>query len=218
MNNTDNNIQDLENLLIRIKRENSATSNVYKILRIMYIVLILLYIPIVYGEFSDNNTAGIIKMLTLFSGMFGFFGFLLYKQRKFSKIDYSLPTLELLKITRKLYRFKLCTTDNILTYSFFTLMLFGLFFSEKILNDYITFSQSGNVIVNIISNLTNTTSNLTFNIKSVVDFVSSNAIAFQFIIYVLLLIGSYIGGYFFWRFKHKRLYNNTVKLIEEIEG
>lgn len=210
-------ITDLNSFINKLQKEDKVLEQIYKLIKIAYIVLIVVYIPILYSEFKDGGTISIVKISCIFLGFITFLILSGYMQKKQKSLDYSIPTLQLLKNTVKRYR--LFSERDIVGIIGFSLIMFGLIINEKRYLAYQKFMASETTFGTYWDNFWNALQHL--EISSLSKFGSEH----QFIIFsillavaVLLYILSILMGYFLWRSRFKPIRNNALSLLRELEN
>jgi hypothetical protein len=104
LNRTNNEKIDLNQLLGKLKKEDVKYSNLCKRLKIVYWIFIPLYTIMAFMHYLDTY-----KLIDLISGMCLVVAFLIFAlvfgsyQKEYKNVDYSLPTLLMLKQAAKRY-------------------------------------------------------------------------------------------------------------------
>ncbi|WP_461629708.1 hypothetical protein [Labilibaculum euxinus] len=203
----------------KLKREDNNLQKIFKILKITYIVLLIIYIPIFYFEIEKGGLFQVVKVVFIALGFSTFLFVFAYAQKKIKKISYAEPTLILLKKTEKRYRpFHLLDLASIPPILFLAIGL-GLsektflatkeFFSSDLnLSTYLVearqFLFSGEHWFKMLAKTVN-------EFPMIIVFMVTGMLIFIFVI-------SFVAGYLLWVSKYKPIHDNALELIKEIEN
>ncbi|MDE5417055.1 hypothetical protein L3049_03465 [Labilibaculum sp. DW002] len=210
---------DIGSFLSKLKKEDSNLEMIFKILKVTYIVLLIVYIPIFYDIIDGGKVYSIIKVASIVLGFSMFLFSMAYAQHKIKKINYSVPTLVLLKKTVKRYR--VFSPLDLVVFPALFFLAIGLALNEKVylacqdylkldfsLGDYFTTAwqvlNSGNNWFEMISKTSNE-----FPLLIVMACLS-----FFFIMVVI----SFGLGIAIWFARFKPIRDNALELIREIES
>ncbi|MCZ4694101.1 hypothetical protein DWB61_02635 [Ancylomarina euxinus] len=168
---------NLDQLVGKLQKEDNRYANICKGLKVVYWVLIPIYSLIAIDTYIDTK-----ELIDLFAGLLFVGSFLIFAiimgdfQKEYNSVDYSLPTLNMLK--KAFDRYKPFRPKALWAVAAFFLMDAGFYLSSSF-KDRVVDKQ----------------------------------------IYVLaIFLASVIVGLIIWYFKYKPLYDNSKRLIAEIEG
>jgi len=168
---------NLDKLVGKLQKEDIRYANICKGLKVMYWILIPIYTLMAIDTYIETKELTDLLGGFLFVGSFLIFAIIMGDfQKEYKSVDYSLPTLKMLK--KAIDRYKPFRPKGLWAVAAFFLMDAGFYLSSNFK-------------------------------KHVVDKQ----------IYVLaIFIASVIIGLIIWYFKYKPLYDNSKRLIAEIEG
>ncbi len=221
MNNLDvtKSITDMDSFIGKLKKEDKRLYRIYKSIKILYLVLLVIFIPIFYLELQKGGTIQIIRVASFFLGFSSIAILFGYMQKRLSIINYTVPTLCLLKTTVK--RYKPFSLKDVVALVGFTLIMFGITINEKIYSAYMIFKQSGTTWGTYLNKFWHSLTNTEINLGSFLDIISEYPLvgALGSIIFIIfLIIISSVFGYFLWKERYKPIRNNAIALIKEIES
>lgn len=209
-------ITDLNLFIDKLQKKDKNLQQIYKLLKIAYIVLIIIYIPIFYFEFIRGGTISIVKISSTFLGFITFLILSASMQKRQKKQDYSVPTLQLLKNAVKRYR--LFSIRDVIGVVGFSLIMFGLIINEKRYLAYKEFTKSETPFVTYFSDFWNALRQI--EISSLSKFATEHAfiiLSILIVFAILLYIIAILMGYFLWITRYKPIRDNALTLIHELE-
>jgi len=168
---------NLDKLVGKLQKEDNRYANICKGLKSVYWVLIPIYSLMAVCTYIDTKELSDLLGGFLFVGSFLIFAIIMGDfQKEYNSVDYSLPTLNMLK--KAVDRYKPFRPKALWAVAAFFLMDAGFYLSSNFK-------------------------------KHVVD---------KQIYVFAIFIASVIIGLIIWYFKYKPLYDNSKRLIAEIEG
>ncbi|PKQ69496.1 hypothetical protein [Labilibaculum manganireducens] len=210
---------DMGSFIGKLKREDNNLQKLYKILKITYIVLLIIYIPIFYFEIEKGGLVPILKVVFIVSGFSIFLFCMAYAQKKMKKISYAEPTLMLLKKTEKRYR--IFHPIDLASIPAFLFLAVGLGLNEKI---FLTIKQFFNSDLNWRVYLVEAWQFL-FSGEHWYKMFAKTVNEFPMIIvfmatglFIYILVILLVLGYILWILKYKPIRDNALELIKEIEN
>lgn len=210
---------DIGSFIDKLKREDNHLQTIFKILKIAYIVLLIVYIPIFYFEIEKGGLVPIIKVIFIVSGISTFLFTMAYAQKRMKKILYAEPTLMLLKKTEKRYR--LLHPIDLAGIPAFLFLAIGLGLSEKtFLATKEFFNSDLNWSVYLVE-----AKQFLFSGDHWFKMLAKTANEFPMIIVFLvtglllfMFVTSFVIGYLLWLARYKPIRDNALALIKEIES
>ena len=130
MKTNNNNYLDFEHLLGKLKKEDTNYSSLSKALLIIYLIMIPLYIVITALEYFETKDVFQIvggACFVISFSVFAIFFRIYYKEYKY--VDYSLPTIQMLK--KAAYRYKPFQLRTLWILPALVLMDLGLYFTSS---------------------------------------------------------------------------------------
>ncbi len=210
---------NMNSFIDKLKKEDKRLHKIYKSIKILYIVLLIIFIPIFILELKKGGTIQLIKVISFFMGFSTFVILFGYMQKKLNKINYAVSTLSLLKATVK--RYKLFNIKDIIGFLGFILIIFGVTINEKVFLAYKVFKHSNMTWGKYFSKFWHSFINSEIHFWSFSDVLNEYPliVASGSIIFVIfLMIISFVAGFFIWEQRHKPIRNNALSLIKEIES
>ncbi len=210
---------NMDVFLGRVKREDNNLKLIFKILKIVYLVMLVIIMPLFYFLLLDVEGFKLYKMAGIAIGILGILLTLTYTHKKMNSISYSESTLKSLKAIAKRYR--IFSPMDLMAFVFIVILFFGLFTSEE---GYLAFKdlnyaefKLGAYLTDAWQLFTSTDNCLSMISKTTTEFPLLSVL-FTLIIICSTIIMSTIVGVAIWVDRFKPLRDNALSLIKEIES
>lgn len=210
---------DMGSFLDKLKKEDSNLHKLFKFLKITYIVLLIVYIPIFYDIIDGGKVYSIIKVVSIILGFSMFLFSMAYAQNKIKKINYSEPTLILLKKTVKRYR--IFSPIDLVAFPALFFLVIGLALNEKVYlacQDYLKLDFS-------LGDYFSTAWQVLISGDNWFEMISKTSNEFPLLIvmaclslFIIIVVVSFGVGVAIWFARYKPIRDNALVLIKEIES